>query len=1054
MNTQPLHHIRVLGTAQFILNQQQSNLLKSSKGVALVSYLIVTGAPQSREGVADLLVEAKSTIHALKNLRSLLNRIRRFVPELEISRKTHTFVPTPHTEVDLYQLRIGLSANDPIEAAKAFQLYQGDLLEGFYLNDAPRFNEWLTIERERLRQQVLTVNYHLCQKLFDQQAWQAGIELATQRLKLDSLDEEAYQWLMRFLASSGQLVQAQQQYEQCRQLLWEELGVKPSATTQKIFEELNNLAPKTAIAIPPAQPLIWDGETLPQPNPLPVGSIVPYRRNHDFIGRDQMLHALGQILLQDAIQPNGAVISGLGGLGKTQLAIEFAFRFAKFFPDGIYWMSFADPEGVADEVAAIGGARGMQLYESGSRLSLADRVGRVRRAWQEPARRLLIFDNCEDPHLLADWLPVSGGCSVIITAQMGDWPRELGISHLPLAVLAREDSVALLRRLAAHVSLHDGRQIAAELGDLPLALHLAGGFLSRYSQVTAQDYLAQLRDRDLFKHPSLSGRGSMMSPTGHDLHIGRTFAINYNQLDLNNETDAMALRLLTTAACFAPGEPIPQTDLIHATLADKEDEGWLTEILGNDSLSRLVALGFIQNQENDTVVMHRLVSAFVQTQATAQYEPVFGRVAKYLAERLSATQKELVYLGDLPLAAVHVQFVVEQGLKMALVDAAHLSAWYALHRIDVGLYVGTRRFVDEAIAIVRAHGTPEPLVLAHALNVGGTLLFKQAFEAEAWPYYEESYAICRRELGDGHIRTINALQNLAILQWKSGRLEEALAIFEEALRHHEALEPPQEQLKIRVLQNTGAVLNQLGRYMDAQHHQEQVLAVRQRTLPADHPQIGETYNSLGAIAFRRGEYATAVGYFEQTVQIRLKVFGTDNIQLAIPTLNLGQASAYMGKTTAAITHLSEALRLRRLAFPEDSPLVARALALIGRVQRLAGDLPEAEAHLAQALAVFERTQPDHLNMAEAKLDLALVRLAQGQINEATTLLQQAQAIYNSVLTSDNPNMAPLLNALGELALAQGDHTAAHTYFAQVRNLLTDKVSPTHVDLVQALRHLA
>ncbi|MCA9980914.1 MAG: bacterial transcriptional activator domain-containing protein, partial [Anaerolineales bacterium] len=368
----------------------------------MVSYLIVTGIPQPRESIADLLLDAESTTQALKNLRSLLNRIRPFVPELEITRQTLAFIPTPQTELDLHQLRIGLSATDPIEAARAFQLYRGDLLDGFHLSGAPRFNEWLTVERERLRRQVLGISHHLCQQLFDQQAWQTGIALATQCLKLDNLNEEAHQWLMRFLAGSGQVTQAQKQYEQCRQLLWAELGVKPSDATQKIAQQLDALAPQTAtLTIARAQPAVWDGQAVPEPAPLPLGSIVPYRRNHDFIGREQMLSALGEALLRDANRPNGAVISGLGGLGKTQLAVEFAFRFAKFFPGGIYWLSFADPNGVADEVAAIGGAQGMQLYESGSRLSLADRVGRVRRAWQEPARRLLVFDNCEDIELLA-----------------------------------------------------------------------------------------------------------------------------------------------------------------------------------------------------------------------------------------------------------------------------------------------------------------------------------------------------------------------------------------------------------------------------------------------------------------------------------------------------------------------------------------------------------------------------------------------------------------------------------------------------------------------------
>ena len=105
--------------------------------------------------------------------------------------------------------------------------------------------------------------------------------------------------------------------------------------------------------------------------------------------------------------------------------------------------------------------------------------------------------------------------------------------------------------------------IAGELGDLPLALHLAGSFLATYRHaVTPEHYLAQLRDKTLLAHSSLQGRGADWSPTGHEQHVAKTFALGYERLDAEDDLDALALKLLGRAACFAPGEAIPRALLL------------------------------------------------------------------------------------------------------------------------------------------------------------------------------------------------------------------------------------------------------------------------------------------------------------------------------------------------------------------------------------------------------------------------------------------------------------------------------------------------------------
>ena len=260
-------------------------------------------------------------------------------------------------------------------------------------------------------------------------------------------------------------------------------------------------------------------ETIPDPAPLPPGSRMPLRQNPLFVGRAADLRALARTSRGKTVATGQtAAIIGLGGMGKTQLASEFAHRYGQFFAGGVFWLSFADPAAVATEAAACGGPGALSLHPEFHTLPLIDQVQLVQAAWQSPLPRLLVFDNCEDEALLAQWRPPHGGCRVLVTSRRASWEPSLGVQLVPLGILQRDESLALLRHHRPDLSTDDAdlKAIAAELGDLPLALHLAGSFLARYRQaVTPATYLAQLRQPDLLAHESLQGR-KLLSTARHD----------------------------------------------------------------------------------------------------------------------------------------------------------------------------------------------------------------------------------------------------------------------------------------------------------------------------------------------------------------------------------------------------------------------------------------------------------------------------------------------------------------------------------------------------------
>lgn len=386
----------------------------------------------------------------------------------------------------------------------------------------------------------------------------------------------------------------------------------------------------TALARLAELPLI----EIPPHADLPVGSHMPLPPNPLFVGRETELRSLAaQLKGGVGIAAIGQVTAatGLGGIGKTGLAATFVHHYGTYFMGGVYWLSMADPANVITEIARCGWGM-TELPTNIRQLSLAEQAAAVQRAWQSPLPRLLVFDNCEDPALLARWRPTTGACRVLVTSRRTSWDLSLSVTVITLGVLPRTKSRELLAKFRpdlAGVPVLD--EIAAELGDLPLALHLAGSYLktTRHDLQPAV-YLAQVRQPTLLNHISM--QHGDVSPTAHELHVARTFALSYNQLQSTAHTDTLALRLLASAACFAPGETIPRALLRESLLHDPTTTAtplhWRMRLkqlfTGHkttynlnldssfvDAVNRLTALGLVEEGQEGSLVLHRLLVRFI-----------------------------------------------------------------------------------------------------------------------------------------------------------------------------------------------------------------------------------------------------------------------------------------------------------------------------------------------------------------------------------------------------------------------------------------------------------
>jgi tetratricopeptide (TPR) repeat protein len=686
-------------------------------------------------------------------------------------------------------------------------------------------------------------------------------------------------------------------------------------------------------------------ETIPDPAPLPPGSRMPLRRNPLFVGREGDLRALATALKggETAAIGQTAAIVGLGGMGKTQLASEFVHRYGQFFAGGVFWLSFADPAAVPTEVAACGGPGALALHPEFHSLPIADQVRLVQAAWQSPLPRLLMFDNCEDETLLAEWRPPHGGCRMLVTSRRAQWEGTLGVQTLPLGSLRRDESLALLRHHRPDRSASDAdlEAIAEEVGDLPLALHSVGSFLARYQTIAPTAYLAQLRQPMLLTHPSLQGGAFTreLSPTQHEQHVARTFALSYDRLDPADSTDASALALLARAVHFAPGQPIPR-GLLLTTIKGVEDTPEVA-VQTEGALGRLLDLGLLETNVVGAVRLHRLLAVFVR----AVTHDVGAQTA--VEDVLLAEAKRLCdagYPGPLLPLYPHLRAVTEAAQQREDARTADLATALGDSLYRIGDYAGAQLSCERALALREQALGPNHPEVAQSLNDLAVVYYAQGRYAEAEPLYQRALAIYERALGPDHFDVATILNNLAEFYRAQGRYSEAEPLLQRAL------------------------------------------AIGEKTLGPEHPQVAMILNNLAFVYYsqagRRYFIRTFGSSFAFWFGVGLLVLVGVDVGRNLGPFHMVSIVIWLVGGLAGLGAKLYYGRFVRHSFAKAEPLMQRALAL-----------------REQALG------PNHPEVAQSLNTLAAVYVGQKRYAKAKPLWQRALAIWEQALGPQHPQVA-------------------------------------------------
>jgi predicted ATPase/DNA-binding SARP family transcriptional activator len=380
MNTMPCLELSFLGPFQVKLDSQPVTSFEADKVRALLAYLAVeSDHSHRREGLAALFWPGWPDTSARTSLRNALSNLRKAIgddnvepPFLLITRETIQFNSESDYYLDTAEIeRIARESHATIEQLQsAIDHYRGSFLEGFTLKDCPGFDDWERIIRERMQQIVSGLLFRLAEKYERSKDYEKAIGDVRKRLELEPWQEDAHRQLMRLLAASGQRPAALAQFEACKRSLKAELGVEPEAETVRLYESIRDSR------------LVELVTPKPHPHNLPA-------QLTSFIGREKEIAEIRRLFSHTRL----LTLSGVGGTGKTRLALEVASGLVEDFEHGVWLVELAritDPALILPSVAAVFGlqqTRGISLEE-------------LLHNHLQKKRLLLILDNCE--HLISE----------------------------------------------------------------------------------------------------------------------------------------------------------------------------------------------------------------------------------------------------------------------------------------------------------------------------------------------------------------------------------------------------------------------------------------------------------------------------------------------------------------------------------------------------------------------------------------------------------------------------------------------------------------------------
>jgi hypothetical protein len=743
------------------------------------------------------------------------------------------------------------------------------------------------------------------------------------------------------------------------------------------------------------------------------GSVPP--RNKNFTGREELLATLraGIASQVTAVVPQPKTLHGLGGVGKTQMAVEYIYRYRHEY-DVVWWIASDQPLLVKTALAELAPHLGLPpAAVSGIDDAARDALDALRRG--EPyGKWLLVFDNADQPEELLDFIPRDRG-HVLITSRNHRWGSL--VDAIPVDVFRREESVEFLtKRVRNAISEDDAARLAEELGDLPLALEQAGALLFERG-MSAAEYLDQLKERT----SQLLSQGR---PVEYPLPMTAAWSVSVTNL---TETLPEAVELLRICAFFG-SEPIPREAISRAPA------GLRPELAGliNDSirLSRAVGeLGRYALARLDipgrTIQIHRLVQKLVQDELSPADQERFRHEVHLLLAAFAADDPDeetnwptysslLGHLTPAKIADSEVTEVREFAVRML---RALLSS---------GDYQSARLVAEDLIQRWSTASGPEhPDVVRVKLEQTNVLRELGQYDA-ATELNNEILTIAEKVLGADDEDTLRALRGSAADMRALGDFRGALERDEQALSRYEERYGRNSGGTLRAANNLAIDYGLISDYKQARElHNRSFSGWQQQGQGALTSSMVNALTGLARVVRLSGEYSEACDLGEDAYAIATKALGAEHnwtlrtgTDLAIALRRLGEYER--AEELAAQVH-ERCVRLYGL----KSPDTLAAATCLSNVWRTLDKLDEATVLVVDSVGRYADVYPaDHPYSYACLTNLAVLRRVQGDAQAARELDERALKGLEVRLSRDHHfTLSVALNLASDHA-ACGDLDAA------------------------------
>ena len=993
----------LLGRVQITLDDQPVIGFASEKELLLLCYLLLNPGAHSRSQLAGLLWGEMSEARARANLSTAVYNLRQLLPNvIEANRKTAAFNPNQPHWLDTAVLQQALNDTDEL-LADAAALYRGNFLDGIYPQDAPELETWLQQERERWRLLALTALDRLVQQQSRAGAWEEAIGSLRRLLAIEPWREESHRALMRLLARTGQFNAALVQYETCRTLLQEELGVAPMAETTAVYRRIQ------AARRRPQSPNLP-----PQPTPL--------------IGRAA---ELGQLFTWFNDPTRRLItLAGPGGSGKTRLALAAARDHAYAFLDGVIFVPLAEATGSAGLVQAIAAALDLTLAVGAEQADLL--------AYLRDKEMLLLLDNIEQAlepaaALVVALLEDAPRLHLLVTSReylQLRWETRLPLAGLPTPPttapeIAHFDAVRLFVQMGQRVrpdfSLAGQKTAVADLCRLvegtPLALELAASLLDTESPSRLLAQIRQSFDR--------------LATTMRDVparHRSLRAVFDHSWALLTPAQQAALPRLALfrggftpqAAAAVAQASPALLAGLAAKTLirTTNENPAALAQN-GRYSLHEVIrqyALAQLTDSQQAAANHAAYFAAQLQQAANALHGPAQTAVAHQLLADLDnchAAWETAVTVTDVDLlrqmASGLARFYRVAGLYEAGVAAfaaaaarlpqqADLHLYHALFLLERHEYTAA----ETAVAAAMSTGLSDPALLAQAHLITAVISLRQGDTATA----QETIPLALAAAETAQIPWLQARawHLRGQLSERKGDYAQAEQAIRQALVIYEASGDPVELA--RTYYALGAVLFRRGDHQAAQDLLQKALAIQRQVDPTGLSST-RVLVALGTVSNNLGQEERAVAYFQESLAVCQQM--GDRANGAMAANMLGRLAAWDYKFSQAQDYYTQALTwYQAIGQPKGEADTQRYLA------DLALTLGQYEAAREQLTAVLEtyRTIEDKRSVGTT---LTRLSLAHHYLGDEQTAVQQAEAALAIAAEVGNP----LLRAYGLSSLGHG-----------------------------------